>query len=93
VLAHRPADAEPPYGYGQVEVVSAGFDVSGMVLLAGLVMVLHAIGQLVNGVHVNESNLRIGLALMLLATIIRSACATRSQARRGARISTQPVST
>ena len=72
MLAHRPADVEQPYGHGKVEFVAAGFDVSGMMLLAGLVMVLHAIEQLVNGVHVNESNLRIGLALMLVATIIMS---------------------
>src|SRR3954468_17644310 len=45
MLAHRPADADHPYGHGKVEFVSAGFE-GGMMLLASLVMVLRAIEQL-----------------------------------------------
>jgi len=37
ILAHRPADAEHPYGHGKIEFVSAGFE-GGMILLAAVVI-------------------------------------------------------
>ncbi len=69
VLAHRPADADHPYGHGKIEFVSAGFE-GGMMLLAGLVIVLRAGEQLVRGNFVASTHLTTAIVLMIVAMAI-----------------------
>lgn len=40
-VAHRPADAEHPYGHGKIEFMSAGFE-GGMILLAAVLIIVRA---------------------------------------------------
>jgi cation diffusion facilitator family transporter len=47
-VAHRPADAEHPYGHGKVEFLSAGFE-GGMILLAAILIVTRALAALALG--------------------------------------------
>lgn len=69
VLAHRPADAEHPYGHGKIEFMSAALE-GGMMLLASFVMILRAIEQAYAGTSLNQSNLRIGMVILAIAMII-----------------------
>src|SRR5918993_443127 len=48
VYAHRPADANHPYGHGKVEFLSAGME-GGMMLVAALVAAVKAIDGVVRG--------------------------------------------
>jgi cation diffusion facilitator family transporter len=43
--AHRPADADHPYGHGKIEFLSAGFE-GGMIVLAALVMIAEGIKRI-----------------------------------------------
>ena len=63
-VAHRPADADHPYGHGKVEFLSAGFE-GGMILVAGAVALVKAVDVLRSpaGEHAPE-NLTLGIVLM-----------------------------
>jgi cation diffusion facilitator family transporter len=64
--AHRPPDADHPYGHGKAEFVSAAFE-GGMIIAAAAVIVFAALHALIDR-HVPE-RLDIGMALVTLATI------------------------
>jgi cation diffusion facilitator family transporter len=70
VLAHRPADAEHPYGHGKVEFLSAGFE-GGMVLVAALVIVVRAVESIVMGPVVERIDA--GMLLMMAAMLVNGA--------------------
>lgn len=66
ILAHRPADAEHPYGHGKIEFVSAGFE-GGMILLASIVIAAKTIDTILfHSVLVQELNS--GVILIAAAT-------------------------
>jgi len=65
--AHRPADAEHPYGHGKIEFMSAGFE-GGMIFLAALVIAFRAIESLIYGVHL--ASLEWGILLMTIAMLV-----------------------
>lgn len=67
ILAHRPADAEHPYGHGKVEFLAAGFE-GGMILLAALMIVWRAVESLVRGPEIER--LGAGIALMTTAMLV-----------------------
>jgi cation diffusion facilitator family transporter len=67
-LAHRPADADHPYGHGKIEFLSAGFEGS-MVMTAAVLAVIRAIDAIIHRSPVPE-HLTIGLALLALALIV-----------------------
>jgi len=67
-LAHRPADAEHPYGHGKAEFLSASFE-GGMILLAGIVILGKAIMQLL-GPDLKLEKLGMGLLLMAAAMAV-----------------------
>jgi cation diffusion facilitator family transporter len=62
-VAHRPADAEHPYGHGKIEFLSAGAEGS-MILVAGVVIVVQAAHALLHP-GLNLERLGIGLVLMV----------------------------
>lgn len=64
-LAHRPADAEHPYGHGKVEFMSAGFE-GGLIVVAALVIAAKAVDALF--FHPIElEQIGLGLALTTIA--------------------------
>lgn len=67
ILAHRPADAQHPYGHGKVEFMAAGFE-GGMILLAAMVIVWRGIESLIHGPAV--SRLDAGIVLMAIAMVV-----------------------
>ena len=69
VLAHRPADEGHPYGHGKVEFLSAGFE-GGMILVAAVVSMLKAAGDLLRGGDLRSQRLDLGLALMAAALLV-----------------------
>lgn len=70
-LAHRPADAEHPYGHGKIEFMSAGFE-GGLIIVAALAIFIKTLDTLVFGtVHIEE--LGIGLVLMAAALVANGA--------------------
>lgn len=69
-LAHRPADAQHPYGHGKVEFLSAGFE-GGMLLLAAALILLHAGHALVE--REAPVALGAGAALILTTAIVNAA--------------------
>ncbi len=72
-LAHQPADREHPYGHGKVEFISAALE-GGMILLAGVAVMIHAIDQWIRSPRVNEVG--IGIALVALTMFINGAVGT-----------------
>jgi len=70
MLAHRPPDAEHPYGHGKVEFLSAGFE-GGMILLAALFIAGRAIEKLIAGPTIEKVDS--GLVLIALAMLINGA--------------------
>jgi cation diffusion facilitator family transporter len=71
-LAHRPADAEHPYGHGKIEFFSAGFEGS-MVLLASAVIAGKIALSFLRHEQLLVQRLDIGLALMGLALLVNGA--------------------
>jgi cation diffusion facilitator family transporter len=69
-VAHRPADADHPYGHGKVEFLSAGFE-GGMILIAGVVALVKAVDVLRNPAGMlRAENLTTGLLLMGSALVV-----------------------
>lgn len=67
ILAHKPADAEHPYGHGKVEFLSAGFE-GGMILLAALMIGWRGVEALLSGAPIRR--LDAGLLLILAAMLV-----------------------
>jgi len=67
-LAHRPADADHPYGHGKVEFFSAGLE-GATILLASLLIIGKVAISLVAGEANEIHKLDLGLALMTVALI------------------------
>jgi cation diffusion facilitator family transporter len=87
-LAHRPADAEHPYGHGKVEFLSAGFE-GGMILLAAIVIMVSSIDTLINHMDRLETagRLDVGLVIMVVAMMLNGTVGIyliRTGRRRGA---------
>lgn len=53
-LAHEPADQKHPYGHGKVEFFSAAIE-GGMVFAAAMMIIVHAVTDLVEGASVHVS--------------------------------------
>jgi len=70
-VAHRPADAEHPYGHGKIEFLSAGFE-GGMVLLAAIVVAVRAIDELMAG-KAEVKQVGLGLVIISAAMLINGA--------------------
>jgi len=71
-VASRPADEEHAYGHTKAEYFSSGFE-GGLVLVAALVIVVTAIGRLIDPVPL--ADLGLGLAISLVASVINFAVA------------------
>ena len=71
-LAHRPADADHPYGHGKIEFFSAGFEGS-MVLLASAVIAGKIALSFLRHEQLVVQRLDIGLALMGIALLVNGA--------------------
>jgi len=71
-LAHRPADADHPYGHGKIEFLSAGFE-GGMVLLAAIVAAIQALVGLARGSPDLQSGRLIDGLLLICCTVIINA--------------------
>ncbi len=66
-MAHRPADADHPYGHGKIEFLSAGFE-GGMVLLASVVATVKAIDSILHGgSDLHSDQLPLGAILIAIA--------------------------
>ena len=65
LLAHRPADAEHPYGHGKIEFMSAGFE-GGLILLAALAIGVKTLDTLLFH-QIRIEQLGIGLTLVAAA--------------------------
>lgn len=74
-LAHRPADAEHPYGHGKVEFISAAVE-GGMVLAAAIVAVVKAIDSFIHGADLHIEHLAIGVALLTVALLVNGLVGT-----------------
>jgi cation diffusion facilitator family transporter len=72
VLAHRPADADHPYGHGKVEFLSAGFE-GGMILLASVLSAANAVAALLRGRHLGRPQIDWGMALMAGTLVVNGA--------------------
>ena len=59
-LSNRPADRDHPYGHGKVEFVAAGLE-GGMIVVAGMVIVVEAIVRLASGRTLDPDRLGAGL--------------------------------
>jgi len=64
-LAHRPADADHPYGHGKVEFLSSGFE-GGMILFAALLIIVRAIEAL--ALRQGPTDLTLGLWVTAFST-------------------------
>jgi cation diffusion facilitator family transporter len=58
--ANRPADADHPYGHGKVEFLAVGLE-GWLILLAGIVIAVEAIGRLFSGTGPQQLGLGLGL--------------------------------
>jgi len=71
-LAHRPADADHPYGHGKIEFLSAGFE-GGMVLLAAIVAAIQALIGLARGSPDLQSGRLVDGLMLIGCTVIVNA--------------------
>jgi cation diffusion facilitator family transporter len=71
-LAHRPADADHPYGHGKIEFLSAGFE-GGMIFAAAIVMAVKAVDTLRFHQQVRMERLGTGALLMAVAMLVNGA--------------------
>lgn len=69
-LSNMPADREHPYGHGKIEFISAAFE-GGMIVIAALVIVAHAISILRH--PPTYQSLDLGMLLMLIALLANGA--------------------
>jgi len=67
-LAHRPADAEHPYGHGKIEFFSAGFE-GAMILVVALLSVGKAVLTMVEHEPPKPQGLDVAVGLMALAML------------------------
>ncbi len=67
LLAHRPADAEHPYGHGKIEFMSAGFE-GGLIVVAALAIGLKTLDTLLFH-QIRIEQLGSGLALVAAAML------------------------
>jgi hypothetical protein len=65
---HRPADKDHPCGHGKIEFLSAWFE-GGLILLAGVFIVIRTIDALWTGELLREQALDFGLLLVVLAMV------------------------
>jgi cation diffusion facilitator family transporter len=70
ILAHRPADAEHPYGHGKVEFLAAGFE-GGLILAAALMIAWRGLESLIFGSQLQR--IEAGMAIMLGAMVVNGA--------------------
>jgi cation diffusion facilitator family transporter len=77
-LAHRPADAEHPYGHGKIEFLSAGFE-GGMMLLASVMIAVRAAESLA----LRQRPVELTLGLLITGLSIALCLATGLLLRRG----------
>jgi cation diffusion facilitator family transporter len=61
--ANRPADADHPYGHGKLEFLAVGLE-GWLILIAGIVIAVEAIGRLFAGTGPREDTLPLGLILL-----------------------------
>ena len=67
LLAHRPADAEHPYGHGKIEFMSAGFE-GGLIVLAALAIGVKTLDTLLFH-QIRIEQLGVGLILVAAAML------------------------
>ncbi len=70
VVAARPADRDHPYGHGKVEFFCAGVE-GGLIVMAALLIVVQAAGELVRGPEL--ARIHLGLAILLPVTALNGA--------------------
>ena len=71
--AHRPADADHPYGHGKIEFFSAGVE-GAMILVAAVVSAVKAVDALLlHPAVISHNRLGVGLGLMGVATAANAA--------------------
>lgn len=71
-VAHRPADEDHPWGHGKVEFLSAWFE-GGLILLAGVFIVIRTLDALWTGELLREQTLDYGLLLVIVAMLLNGA--------------------
>ena len=59
-VAARPADADHPYGHGKAEFISAAVE-GGLIVVAAIVIVVGAVGHIIEGPHLE----RLGFGIVL----------------------------
>ena len=69
--AHRPADADHPYGHGKIEFLAAGIE-GGMIAAAGLISGAKAVESLLRPVPLDPGRLNVGLLLMAVALAVNA---------------------
>lgn len=69
IVAHRPADKDHPWGHGKIEFLSAWFE-GGLILLAGVFIVVRTIEALWTGELLREQTLDLGLLLLVIAMVV-----------------------
>jgi cation diffusion facilitator family transporter len=69
VVAHRPADAEHPYGHGKVEFISAWFEAS-MIMGAAVFIIIKTIDALSHGEIARQESAMAGIILMSAAMVV-----------------------
>lgn len=77
-LSSQPRDQNHPYGHGKVEFISASVE-GVLILIAGLVLIIKSVYNLVNPVEVSEITL--GIYLVAFAGIVNFAFGTYLQNR------------
>lgn len=67
-VAHRPPDAEHPYGHGKIEFISAALE-GGMILLAAVVIAVRSLDEIL--FHEPQiQSIGLGMMLIALATVV-----------------------
>jgi cation diffusion facilitator family transporter len=71
ILAHRPADADHPYGHGKVEFFSAAVEGS-MILIAAVGAAVMAVATLIRGLPIHPAQLGVGVGMMAFALLVNA---------------------
>ena len=69
IIAHRPADAEHPYGHGKVEFISAWFEAS-LILAAACFIVVKTIDAMIHNAYASPDMALSGIVLMSVAMVV-----------------------
>lgn len=72
VVAHRPANAQYPYGHGKIEFLSAWFEAS-LILAAGVFIVAKTIDAVLHNSYAEADVSMIGIGLMAMAMVANGA--------------------